>query len=36
LDPWPWVLVVEDFTVGVIDAITVDVLAGHIESVLIW
>lgn len=34
LDPGTWVLVVEDFAVGVVDAVAVDVLVRDIEVIL--
>lgn len=34
LDPGAWVLFVEDFAVRVVDAVAVDVLVRHIQSIL--
>ena len=34
LDPGTWVLLVEDFAVGIVDAVTVDVLVRYVEVIL--
>lgn len=34
LDPRAGVLVVEDFAVGIVDAVTIDILVCHVEVIL--